>query len=89
MASEPASISSRSCYLHWETSTTQAIDLAANRKTSGRKTLADEALGDVFGIEIGSALPKKPSLPAKVRARISKPAVKQKRAGRTVGKSKR
>lgn len=35
----------------------QAIDLAASRKTSSRKVLADEALGDVFGIEIGSALP--------------------------------
>lgn len=68
---------------------THALDFAANRKTSRRKVLADEALGDVFGIEIASALPNKPSVPAKVRARISKLDVKQKRAGRTIGKSKR
>jgi len=67
----------------------QAVDLAASRKTSSRKVLADEALGDVFGIEIGSASPKTPSLPAKARARIAKPAVKQKRVARTVRKSKR
>ena len=68
----------------------QAIDLAASRKTSSRKVLADDALGDVFGIEIESALPKTPSLPARVRVRAAtKPAVKQKRVARAVRKPKR
>src|SRR5690606_891296 len=58
----------------------QAIDLAARRRTSSRKVLADDALGDVFGSEIGNALPKTPSLPAKVRGRAAtKPVVKRKR----------
>jgi uncharacterized Zn finger protein len=31
----------------------RAVDLASTRKASSRKVLADDALGDVFGIEIG------------------------------------
>src|SRR6185312_3334432 len=30
----------------------QAVDLASTRKTSSRKVLADDVLGDVFGIEM-------------------------------------
>lgn len=67
----------------------QAIDLAASRVTSSRKVLADELLGDVFGIEIDSALPKPPPSATKAHVRMVKPAVKQKRAGRARGKSKK
>jgi uncharacterized Zn finger protein len=67
----------------------QAVDLASNRKASGRKVLADDLLGDVFGIEIGDASPKRPSRPAKVGNREYEPAAKRKRVGRTIRKSNR
>lgn len=67
----------------------QAIDLAATRKRSSRKVLADESLGDVFGIELDSAVLNPPSPPAKARVRVARSAVKQKRVGRTGAKSKR
>ncbi len=66
-----------------------AVDLASTRKTSSRKVLADDVLGDVFGIDIGSVSPKRPSEPARTRVRKSKPAAARKRVGRTVRKSKR
>jgi len=67
----------------------EAVDLASNRKVSSRKVLADDVLGDVFGIEIGSAPPKKPPVAARVRAGKAGPAVKRKPVGRTMRKSKR
>ena len=36
----------------------QAADLEVTRKGSGRKTIADDALGSVFGIELDPSLPK-------------------------------
>ncbi|HEX2493442.1 MAG TPA: hypothetical protein VHK24_06665 [Steroidobacter sp.] len=67
----------------------KAVDLASNRKASSRKVLAEDVLGDVFGIEIGSASPKKPPVPAKTRVRKPEPTAARKRVGRTVRKSKR
>ena len=65
----------------------EAVDLAASRKTSSRKVLADDALDDVFGIQIADALPETRPPATKVRVRVSKPAAKRKRAGRKVRKS--
>jgi uncharacterized Zn finger protein len=42
----------------------QAVDLTSTRKTSGRKVLADDVLGDVFGIEIDIAAPRRPQVTA-------------------------
>ncbi len=49
----------------------QAADLTVTRKTAGRKTLADDVLGDVFGIDLEAApLPATAQLqPGKSRSR--------------------
>jgi hypothetical protein len=67
----------------------QAVDLASNRKASSRKVLADDVLGDVFGIEIESASPKEPPRPAKAPVRKAKPTAARKRVVRTMRKVKR
>jgi len=38
----------------------QVGDLAVSRKGAGRKTIADEALGSVFGIEIDASVEARP-----------------------------
>jgi uncharacterized Zn finger protein len=70
----------------------QAADLAVNRKATSRKVLADDVLGDVFGIELEAPKPivlsepsQSPEGPAKKVVR----AAKRKSARRTVKKSKR
>ena len=74
----------------------QAADLAVNaahaRKGASRKTLADDVLGDVFGIEIEAPKPtgmSKPSQPPKGGRKKVARAAGQKRARRVVKKSKR
>jgi uncharacterized Zn finger protein len=52
----------------------QAADFEVSRKGSGRKTIADEALGSVFGIELDSFLPKARTQAAKPRRRKAKVA---------------
>jgi len=47
----------------------QAADLAVNRKGGSRKVLADEVLGDVFGIEIGGPAEKVMAEAARPQAR--------------------
>ena len=67
----------------------QAADFAVNRKAASRKTLADDVLGDVFGIEL-KGLPSQPPTqlqPAKPRSRKVGPASARKRVRRV--KSKR
>ena len=68
----------------------QATDLAVNRKGTARKTLSDDVLGDVFGIEL-----QKPQLQTPADLRFAKPRTRKigsaqirKRAGR-VAKAKR
>jgi uncharacterized Zn finger protein len=70
----------------------QAADLAVNRKGAGRRTLADDVLGDVFGIELEAPKPtdllessEPPEPTTKVIARVAK----KKRARRSAKKSKR
>lgn len=70
----------------------QAADLAVNRRGASRRTLADDVLGDVFGIELEGPGPTTLPEPAqRERARRKKvaPAAKQKRGRRVVAKSKR
>jgi uncharacterized Zn finger protein len=67
----------------------QAVDLASNRKNSNRKVLADDVLGDVFGIDIESTSPPAAPKPAKTGARDIGPTTARKRLGRTNRKSKR
>lgn len=67
----------------------EAVDLAASRKGSSRKVLADDALVDVFGIEIESFPAKQAPRPAAAPIRDAEPAAACKRAGRTNRKSKR
>jgi uncharacterized Zn finger protein len=57
----------------------QAADLAVTRKGSSRKMLADDVLGDVFGIELGN--PRPTTLP--------KPAKQKRNRRAVVPKSKR
>ena len=52
----------------------QAADLAVNRKGASRKTLADDVLGDVFGIEIEGLQPAKVSVAHRSRAGSKKVA---------------
>jgi uncharacterized Zn finger protein len=68
----------------------QAADLAVNRKGATRKTIADDVLGDVFGIELkgSSSQSRAQSLPAKPRSRKVGTAPARKRV-RRVAKSKR
>ena len=69
----------------------QAADLAVNRKTASRKTLADDVLGDVFGIELEAPRPTAMPEPAQRGGALGKVAraAKQKRDRRVVKKSKR
>jgi uncharacterized Zn finger protein len=73
----------------------QAADLAVNRKGAGRKTLADDVLGDVFGIELEVPKPMAPSQPpqqsqlSEGRGKKVARAARQKQARRTVKTSKR
>lgn len=70
----------------------QAADLAVNRKGAGRKTLADDVLGDVFGVELGAPKPKVMSEPSPTPRRLGKKvarAARQKKARRIVKKAKR
>jgi uncharacterized Zn finger protein len=65
----------------------QATDFDVSRSASGRKTIADEALGGIFGIEL-DPLPKAQPQAANPRRRKVKVAVAAKAGGRS-GKSKR
>ena len=65
----------------------QAADFEVTRKVSGRKTIADDALGSVFGIEIDTA-PKAQPQAAKPRRRKVKVTGVAK-VGRRAGKSRR
>ncbi|MGH8235802.1 MAG: SWIM zinc finger family protein [Steroidobacteraceae bacterium] len=58
---------------------TQATDFEVIRKGSGRKTIADDALGSVFGIELDepSAARRKPT--AQSRSRKVKPGTARRR----------
>ncbi len=58
----------------------QAADLAVNRIAGGRKTLADDVLGDVFGIELKGPRAAKQVEPAKPRGRKVGPAAARKSA---------
>lgn len=60
----------------------QAAELAVNRKASGRKTLADDVLGDVFGIELKESRAPTPAEPAKPRGRKVGPSAARKPARR-------
>jgi uncharacterized Zn finger protein len=53
----------------------QAADFEVSRKGSGRKTIADDALASVFGIEL-DPLPKARPQPANLRTRKVKQAAK-------------
>ncbi|MEP7242707.1 MAG: hypothetical protein ABI885_03380 [Gammaproteobacteria bacterium] len=70
----------------------QAADLAVNRRGASRKTLADDALGDVFGIEL--AVPRPATMPEPAqrggarRKKVAR-AAQQKKGRRVVAKSKR
>lgn len=69
----------------------QAADLAVNRKGASRKILADDVLGDVFGIELEAPKPtaiSQPSQPPEGGRRKVASAARQKRARRAVKKSK-
>jgi uncharacterized Zn finger protein len=69
----------------------QAADLAVARKGASRKTLSDDVLGDVFGIELEAPKPKvtsEPSQPREDRGKKVARAARQKRAQRIVKKSK-
>jgi uncharacterized Zn finger protein len=76
----------------------QAADLAVNRKGAGRKTLADDVLGDVFGIELEAPKPAgtskpaataKPAQPAEARGKKAAAAGRKKKARGVVRKSER
>lgn len=64
----------------------QAADLAVNRKAGGRKTLADDVLGDVFGIELKGPRAPTQVKPAKPRGRKVGPAAARKSARRAKSK---
>jgi hypothetical protein len=68
----------------------RAVDLAAGRHTSGRKILADDVLGDVFGIELAPLSPKEVSpRPVRARARKVEPTAARKAGGGVGRKPKR
>jgi uncharacterized Zn finger protein len=70
----------------------RAADLAVNRKGAGRKTLADDVLGDVFGVELESAKPTTRPQPAQrggTRRKKAARAARPKGDRRVVGNSKR
>lgn len=70
----------------------QAADLAVTRKGASRRTLADDVLGDVFGIELGvpkATVISEPSRPRGARRKQVARATEQKRDRRIVKKSKR
>ncbi len=70
----------------------QAADLAVNRKGASRKTLADDVLGDVFGIELEAPKPTRvsaPSQPLEDEGKKVARAGRQKKARRIPRKSKR
>ena len=66
----------------------QAADLAVNRKGATRRTLADDVLGDVFGIELKKSPSQAPTQlpPAKSRSRKVGSASAGKRARRVKAK---
>jgi len=66
----------------------QAGDFEVTRKGSGRKTIADDALGNIFGIELDPS-PQAPLLTANPRRRKVKGAGGVAKAGRKSGTSKR
>ena len=66
----------------------QAVDLATKRKARSRKILADDVLGDVFGIEIKGPSPKKPPRSVEPRPRRVGPAAARRRRARVTRKPK-
>jgi uncharacterized Zn finger protein len=68
----------------------QAADLAVNRKAVSRRTLSDDVLGDVFGIELAGAAPaKRPTPAATPRGRKGASAPARKQGRRVVKKPTR
>jgi uncharacterized Zn finger protein len=67
----------------------RAVDLASKRQSSGRKVLADDVLGEVFGIEIGAPSSRESSAPPGVSVPTATARAKPKRMIRRSAKPRR